>query len=151
MKFSRLVATGLLALSLLWPGLISAQQESAKIEGRVSDSQQLALAQAVVELKDSQQNAVQKTVADGTGHYEFNGLAAGTYNLTMSRSGFADGQAGPITVAAGEGAVLVDLYTALSVDVTRFIGVDGLHPTEAGYARMAEVFFEAIRVTLEVR
>lgn len=53
--------------------------------------------------------------------------------------------------AAGEGAVLVDLYTALSVDVTRFIGVDGLHPTEAGYARMAEVFFTAIQATLEVR
>ena len=52
--------------------------------------------------------------------------------------------------AAGEGAVLVDLYTALSSDVTRFIGVDGLHPTEAGYSRMAEVFLEAIRLQFEV-
>ena len=55
------------------------------------------------------------------------------------------------TTAGGEGAVLVDLYTGLSSDVTRFIGVDGLHPTEAGYARMAEVFLEAVRRTLEVR
>jgi len=53
--------------------------------------------------------------------------------------------------AAGEGAVLVDLYSALSSDVPRYIGIDGLHPTEAGYLRMAEVFFEAIRATLEVR
>jgi lysophospholipase L1-like esterase len=55
------------------------------------------------------------------------------------------------TLAAGEGAVLVDLHTALSADVTRYIGIDGLHPTEAGYLRMAEVFFDAIRATLEVR
>jgi len=54
-------------------------------------------------------------------------------------------------IAAGEGAVLVDLYAPLSTDVTRFIGVDGLHPTEAGYQRMAEVFYARIRETLEVR
>ena len=28
---------------------------------------------------------------------------------------------------------------------TRLIGVDGLHPTEAGIKRMAETFFAAIR------
>ena len=55
------------------------------------------------------------------------------------------------TTAAGEGAVLVDLYSALSTDVPRFIGLDGLHPTEAGYLKIAETFFEAIRATLEVR
>ena len=54
------------------------------------------------------------------------------------------------TTAAGEGAVLVDLYAALSSDVTRYIGSDGLHPTEAGYSRMAEVFLQAIRLQFEV-
>ncbi len=53
--------------------------------------------------------------------------------------------------AAREGAVLVDLYAALMPDVTRYIGVDGLHPNEAGYARIAELFFNAIRDNLEVR
>lgn len=52
-------------------------------------------------------------------------------------------------IAAGEDAELVDLYTALATDVARYIGVDGLHPTEAGYARMADEFFAHIRVTLE--
>lgn len=52
-------------------------------------------------------------------------------------------------IAAGEGAELVDLYTALASDVTRYIGVDGLHPTEAGYQRMADEFFARIRATLE--
>jgi lysophospholipase L1-like esterase len=55
------------------------------------------------------------------------------------------------TTAAGEGAVLVDLYQALGTDVPRFIGLDGLHPTEAGYQRIAETFFAAVQANLEVR
>ena len=54
-------------------------------------------------------------------------------------------------VAAREGAVLVDLYNLLLPDVNRYIGVDGLHPNEAGYARIAELWFDAIRANLEVR
>lgn len=54
-------------------------------------------------------------------------------------------------IAAREGAVLVDLYNLLLPDVNRYIGVDGLHPNEAGYARIAELWFDAIRNNLEVR
>lgn len=54
-------------------------------------------------------------------------------------------------LAAAEGAVLVDLYTAMLPEARTLIGVDGLHPTEAGYQRMAELFFDAIRADLEVR
>lgn len=53
------------------------------------------------------------------------------------------------STASGEGAVLVDLYSALASDVTRHIGADGIHPTEAGYARIADAFFAAIRADLE--
>jgi lysophospholipase L1-like esterase len=53
-------------------------------------------------------------------------------------------------MARGEGAVLVDLHEALSVDVNRYIGPDGAHPTEAGYERIADTFMTAIRATLEV-
>ena len=31
-----------------------------------------------------------------------------------------------------------------------YIGVDGLHPTEVGYAKIAEIFMNAIKNTLEV-
>jgi lysophospholipase L1-like esterase len=55
------------------------------------------------------------------------------------------------TTARGENAVLVDVYGALSTDINRYIGVDGVHPTEAGYQRIAEVFFDAIRADLEVQ
>lgn len=54
-------------------------------------------------------------------------------------------------IAAREGAVLVDIYNLLLPDVTRYIGLDGLHPNEAGYARIAELWFDAIRNNLEVR
>lgn len=53
------------------------------------------------------------------------------------------------TIAAGEGAVLVDLYWAVLPQLGAWIGVDGLHPTEAGYALIAETFFAAIRADLE--
>lgn len=51
--------------------------------------------------------------------------------------------------ARGEGAVLVDLYEALASDVARYIGADGIHPTEAGYMRIADAFFAAIRAEFE--
>ena len=54
------------------------------------------------------------------------------------------------SVAATEGAILVDVFAALSTDVNRFIGIDGLHPTELGYARIADTFFAAIRAEFEV-
>lgn len=54
-------------------------------------------------------------------------------------------------VAAAEGAILVDINAALATDVNRYIGVDGLHPTELGYAKIAETFFAAIRAEFEVR
>ncbi len=54
-------------------------------------------------------------------------------------------------LAAAERLVLVDLYSALSANVDSYIGVDGLHPTEAGYQRIAETFFAAVVADLEVR
>lgn len=54
-------------------------------------------------------------------------------------------------MAGEEGAVFVDLYNPMLPDAATLIGVDGLHPTEAGYRRIAELFFAAIKADLEVR
>jgi lysophospholipase L1-like esterase len=54
------------------------------------------------------------------------------------------------SLAASEGVPLVDVYQALNSDVNTFIGFDGLHPTVAGYAKIADLFFAAIMQTLEV-
>jgi len=44
--------------------------------------------------------------------------------------------------AAEEGATLVDVNSAFD---PALIGQDGLHPTEAGYSRLAEIFLDAIK------
>lgn len=54
-------------------------------------------------------------------------------------------------VAAQEGVTLVDIYGLMLPDALRYIGVDGLHPNEQGYARIADLFFQAIQSEFEVR
>jgi len=53
-------------------------------------------------------------------------------------------------VAASEGITLIDVYAALNVDVARYIGADGLHPTIAGNQQIAQTFFDVLQQTLEV-
>jgi lysophospholipase L1-like esterase len=48
-----------------------------------------------------------------------------------------------------EGAVLVDLYEAFNGRTALLLGEDGLHPSAAGYERIAEAFFAAIKKYLE--
>ena len=52
-------------------------------------------------------------------------------------------------MAAAEGVPLVDLYQAFDGNLDTLIGPDGLHPTEAGYQRIAATFFDAIRSRFE--
>ena len=52
-------------------------------------------------------------------------------------------------MAVEEGAVFVDLYTTLLPEAPTVIGEDGLHPTEAGYRRIADVYLAAIAASLE--
>jgi lysophospholipase L1-like esterase len=48
-----------------------------------------------------------------------------------------------------EGAILVDLYEAFNGRTAMLIGEDGLHPSAAGYQRIAQTFFDAIKKSLE--
>jgi lysophospholipase L1-like esterase len=53
-------------------------------------------------------------------------------------------------VAAQESVPSVDVYQAFAGDVTTLIDFDGLHPTAAGYQRIADTFFSVIRQNLEI-
>jgi len=55
------------------------------------------------------------------------------------------------TVATSNAAILVDLYKDFAATGTRLIGVDGLHPTDAGFTQMAQSFYAAIQANLEVK
>ncbi|MDP3716796.1 MAG: GDSL-type esterase/lipase family protein [Acidobacteriota bacterium] len=70
---------------------------------------------------------------------------------TISPFLIADYNARMRIVAQSQGALLVDIFQALSTDVSRYIGIDGLHPTELGYAKIAETFYNVIRSEFEVR
>lgn len=50
-----------------------------------------------------------------------------------------------------ESVTYVDLYNPMLPDAATLIGSDGLHPTEAGYRRIAELFLAAIKTELEER
>jgi lysophospholipase L1-like esterase len=49
-------------------------------------------------------------------------------------------------MAPEEGATVIDINAGFNLSL---IGEDGLHPTEAGYARFAEIVFDAMRVKFE--
>ena len=53
-------------------------------------------------------------------------------------------------LAADEGADLVDLYEGFDGQAGNLIGDDGLHPNDAGYEKIAQLFFAALREKLEV-
>lgn len=55
------------------------------------------------------------------------------------------------TLATVSGVTLVDLYKDFAAAGTRLIGVDGLHPTDAGYTQMATSFSNAISAKLETK
>lgn len=48
-----------------------------------------------------------------------------------------------------ENVTYVDLYNPMLPDAATLIGSDGLHPAEAGYRKIADLFFAAIRAQLE--
>jgi lysophospholipase L1-like esterase len=59
----------------------------------------------------------------------------------------ADFNALLVRMGLEEGAIIVDVFANFDVALQ---GVDGLHPSEAGYFRIAEIFRDRIRDTFEV-
>ena len=53
------------------------------------------------------------------------------------------------SLASSEGVPLVDMYQAFSGQVDTLLGADGLHPSETGYQKMADLFYAAITQRLE--
>jgi lysophospholipase L1-like esterase len=60
-------------------------------------------------------------------------------------NGFNDGVR---SLASTEGVTLVDVYQGFNGNLA-LVGPDGLHPSADGYAKIADVFFTAIKQTLE--
>jgi lysophospholipase L1-like esterase len=54
-------------------------------------------------------------------------------------------------VARGEGAYFIDTFNPLLADLDSNVDSDGLHLTAAGYKRLGEVVFAAIKADLEIQ
>jgi lysophospholipase L1-like esterase len=54
-------------------------------------------------------------------------------------------------MATQEGVTFVDVYNPMLAEAATLVGSDGLHPTEAGYRKIADLFFSAIRTQLQER
>jgi lysophospholipase L1-like esterase len=55
------------------------------------------------------------------------------------------------SAAAAEGITLVDIEAGFGSSFDQYIGFDGLHPNETGYAKIAEIFFNTLRTNLELQ
>ena len=53
------------------------------------------------------------------------------------------------TMVKANGAILVDLYTPFAANLS-LIGPDGLHPTAAGYTKMAQIWADAIDAAFSI-
>ena len=52
-------------------------------------------------------------------------------------------------LAAAHNVPLVDLHAAFVGQLDTLLGQDGLHPSDAGYRRIAELFMQAIQARFE--
>lgn len=105
--------------------------QSASMRGVVSDELGGVIVGATVSLTN-EQGKTQTTVTDTSGNYRFNGVAAGTYSITVTQTGFSRFQQSQITVAPGqsrslnvtlkiaalEGQVTVDPGATVNTDPT---------------------------------
>jgi len=53
-------------------------------------------------------------------------------------------------MVANEGATLVDLYAAFGGVPDPWIGADGLHPSKVGLEKIAQTFYDALRLRFEI-
>jgi lysophospholipase L1-like esterase len=54
------------------------------------------------------------------------------------------------TLASQESVTLVDVYGGFGTSYAQYFGADGLHPNDQGYAKIADIFFNALRQALEL-
>jgi hypothetical protein len=79
---------------------IAFAQYNASLQGTVQDSSGGVISGATVQLQNSGTQAKMQTTTNGQGFYRFNQLAAGTYDLTVSATGFQSQTVSAVQVAS---------------------------------------------------
>jgi iron complex outermembrane receptor protein len=122
----RLSAFALCLIALF--STVLAAQSTAKIEGSVIDVQNLGVHDATVTVTNAATGAVSTAHPDASGAFSVDGLAAGTYTVTASASGFATNAKPGIVVANGQTQHIAITLTisALVQQVEVNAGVDSI-------------------------
>lgn len=92
----------LVAFATLLAGMANAQSISATLTGVVSDPAQAVIPGAKVTLTNKASGDVRATVTNSEGYYTFASLIVGTYDLTVSASGFLDHKVEGISFSGAE-------------------------------------------------
>jgi hypothetical protein len=100
-------------LSLLLCALPCAAQFSSAIQGTITDTTNAAVPGAKVTLKNVDTGIVRDAMTNTDGFYRISSLAAGTYTLTVEKSGFA---------SAERSSVLLDVSQTAKLDVALNVG-----------------------------
>lgn len=131
---SKFAAILILLPLLLFASLAYGQfAQRGGIEGNVFDLSGAAIPGAQVSLIDAAHNTTVEAISSDIGHFQFTGLAAGQYLLSVRQTGFETTKSDPITVSIGE-TVRYDLKLAPGA-VTEMVTVTSASPLlETGHA-----------------
>src|SRR5262245_36079407 len=92
-KLGSRAALGVIAAYFaLAPAAVTAQTETGRIEGVVTDPQSAVVADAVVTVTSLAGQAQRQVKTDANGRYVFPALKPGTYEIRVEASGFAPAQ-----------------------------------------------------------
>ena len=96
-----------LVLTIVNPCLLRAQSEtSSAISGTVTDASGAVVADASITATEANTKAVRAGRTDAIGHYLFSQVNPGTYQITVSASGFAVAVSEPTLVDVGRNVAL---------------------------------------------
>ena len=99
-----------LCLMVCAAGISSAwAQVAASLSGVVTDQSQAAVSGASVSVKNSDTGALRETATDDAGRYQFVSLPVGTYEIHVTKVGFAEAVRTGVHLVVGQDAVDVSL------------------------------------------
>ena len=126
-RSSRVVAIFLVSAALVIPFLV-ARAAGGRIEGKVTDPKGAAVVGAAITVTDPVTNQTFTAVTDGQGNYKIGGLAAGTYSLTISASGFSESRRDEVKVEEGAVATVDVMLEIAAVEAAVTVTAPGVKP-----------------------
>jgi hypothetical protein len=99
--------------AILLPAVALAQDASGSLEGRLTDKNGAAVANATIVLKNIETNAIRNQVSDADGFYSLVQLSVGHYSLSVDAPGFAHFSESPIDITVSQTG-RIDITLALA-------------------------------------